>query len=71
MIPNSRKDNGNLSIEGRPNISNKNIKVPLELPILVSPLVILQLREMAQRIVAGGYHAQCLKIYRYKMIDSL
>lgn len=64
MIPNSGKHNGNPAVEGRTDGSNGNAKVPLELPILVSPRVVPQLREMAQRLVAAGYHAQCLKIYR-------
>lgn len=71
MIPNSGKHNGNPAVEGRTDGSNGNAKVPLELPILVSPRVVPQLREMAQRLVAAGYHAQCLKIYRYTMMGSL
>lgn len=65
MIPNSGKHSGNPTAEGRADVSNGNAKVPLELPVLVSLRVVPQLREMAQRLVAAGYHAQCLKIYRY------
>jgi len=71
MIPNSGKHSGNPAVEGRADASNGNAKVPLELPVLVSPGVVPQLREMAQRLVAAGYHAQCLKIYRYTMRGSL
>lgn len=71
MIPNSGKHGGNPAVEGRNDSSNGNAKVPLELPVLVSPRVVPQLREMAQRLVAAGYHAQCLQIYRYNKIDSL
>jgi hypothetical protein len=36
----------------------------LVLPTLILPRVVPQLREMARRLVAAGYHQQCLKIYR-------
>lgn len=65
MIPASQKHNGNSAVEGRTDGANGNAKVPFELPLLVSPRVVPQLREMAQRLVSAGYHAQCLKIYRY------
>ncbi len=38
--------------------------VPLVLPVLLVPRIVPQLREMAQRLVAAGYHQHCLKIYR-------
>lgn len=71
MIPNSGKHGGNPVVEGRADGSNGNAKVPLELPVLVSPRVVPQLREMAQRLVAAGFHAQCLKIYRYSCMVNL
>lgn len=41
---------------------------PPVLPILISPKVVPQLAEMAQRLVSAGLHQQCLKIYRYESI---
>lgn len=38
---------------------------PPVLPVLISPKVVPQLHEMAQRLVAAGHHQQCLKNYRY------
>ncbi|KAG0626725.1 hypothetical protein M758_2G146700 [Ceratodon purpureus] len=37
---------------------------PPVLPVLLSPRIISQLAEMAQRLVSAGFHQQCLKIYR-------
>lgn len=37
---------------------------PPVLPVLISPKVVPQLHEMAQRLVAAGHHQQCLKTYR-------
>lgn len=37
---------------------------PPVLPVLISPKVVPQLAEMAQRLVAAGLHQQCLKTYR-------
>lgn len=63
MIPNSGKLTGNPAVEGRPDGSIGNVKV-LQLPVLIAPKTVPQLRDMAQRLVAAGYHAQCIKIYR-------
>ena len=46
-------------------MSNGDAKGPLELPVLIAPKVVIQLREMTERLVAAGYHARCLKVYRY------
>ena len=37
---------------------------PPVLPVLLSPRIVPQLAEMAQRLVGAGLHQQCLKIYR-------
>jgi len=37
---------------------------PPVLPVLISPRIVPQLAEMAQRLVGAGLHQQCLKIYR-------
>jgi exocyst complex protein 7 len=37
---------------------------PTDLPVLLSPRVVPQLAEMAQRLVGAGLHQECLKIYR-------
>ncbi|XP_073391490.1 exocyst complex component EXO70A1 isoform X4 [Physcomitrium patens] len=37
---------------------------PPTLPVLISPRIVPQLAEMAQRLVAAGLHQQCLRIYR-------
>ncbi|KAH8941439.1 hypothetical protein BDL97_14G039300 [Sphagnum fallax] len=43
----------------------------LVLPTLILPRVVPQLREMARRLVAAGYHQQCLKIYRDVRVSTL
>lgn len=42
---------------------------PPTLPVLISPRIVPQLAEMAQRLVAAGLHQQCLRIYRYVSIS--
>lgn len=37
---------------------------PPTLPVLLSPRIVPQLAEMAQRLVGAGLHQQCLKTYR-------
>lgn len=44
---------------------------PPVLPVLISPKVVPQLAEMAQRLVAAGLHQQCLKTYRYESVSLI
>jgi exocyst complex protein 7 len=44
---------------------------PPVLPVLISPKVVPQLHEMAQRLVAAGHHQQCLKTYREVRASNL
>jgi exocyst complex protein 7 len=44
---------------------------PPVLPVLMSPKVVPQLAEMAQRLVAAGLHQQCLKTYREVRASNL
>ncbi|CAK9211740.1 unnamed protein product [Sphagnum troendelagicum] len=66
MLPNPTKQaasspHGGGSADGK--IDSPQV-VPLVLPVLLVPRIVPQLREMAQRLVAAGYHQHCLKIYR-------